>query len=110
MRYVVILAALAAACGSDRKQIERDRQRFECRQRSASYTAVKHISGDEIGVLIDCAEAGPRIKRWKSDKQGTRQEDVRNITPGAFDTAWKEIEGTGWPYLKDCANGSLEKR
>jgi len=32
------------------------------------------------------------------------------VSPAAFDRAWKEIDGTGWAYLKNCANGSLEKR
>jgi hypothetical protein len=28
----------------------------------------------------------------------------------ACEKVWKEIEGTGWQNLKDCTNGSLEKR
>src|SRR5207253_10907400 len=49
-------------------------------------------------------------KRWKTSKLGQRVEDTHNITPGQFDKVWAEIDGTGWPYLKDCANGSGEKR
>jgi hypothetical protein len=98
------------ACGGTRKQVEDEQVRFDCRDRSASYMAVHHISGDEIGYLLDCAEAGPRIKRWKADKMGKRVEDVHPIAPPEFDKAWREIDGTGWPNLKDCANGSLEKR
>jgi hypothetical protein len=109
MNRVVLLAVLAA-CGGTNKQVEREQQQFNCKDRSASYMAVKDISGDERGVLLDCAEAGPRIKRWKTDKSGTRQEDARNITPGQFDAAWKEIAGTGWENLKDCTNGTLDKR
>jgi hypothetical protein len=76
----------------------------------ASYVAMKHIGGDELGVLIDCEAAGPRIKRWRTDRNGERVADERAITPGDFDKAWKEIDGTGWSNLKDCANGSLDKR
>ncbi|HEY5951477.1 MAG TPA: hypothetical protein VIV40_38550 [Kofleriaceae bacterium] len=109
MKRVIILAALAA-CGGRQNQADREARQFECRDRSASYMAVKHIAGEELGVLIDCAESGPRIKRWKTEKGGQRVEDERAITPVDFDKTWREIDGTGWSLLKDCANGSLEKR
>jgi hypothetical protein len=109
MNRVVLLAVLAA-CGGTKKQVEREQQSFNCKDRAASYMAVKDISGEERGVQIDCADAGPRIKRWKTDKNGTRQEDTRAITPGQFDQAWTQIQGTGWENLKDCTNGTLEKR
>ena len=32
------------------------------------------------------------------------------MTPGEFDKVWREVDGTGWPNLRDCTNGSLEKR
>lgn len=108
-RLGVVAAALALACGGSRKPVERESQAFDCRDRVASYLATKHISGDEIGVQIDCAQAGPRIKRWKSDKAGARKEDARALTAGEFDKIWAEIDGTGWPNLRDCANGTLGK-
>src|SRR5215510_7129898 len=108
------LAGLACACsfawgacgGARREQIERETEVFSCRSRRASYIVVHHLAGDEIGVQIDCAEAGPRIKRWRTDKTGTHQEDARSLTPGEFDKVWKEIDGTGWAYLRDCTNGT----
>ena len=109
MRKWVLLAVLAS-CGGTSAQVKREQQAFACKDRMATYTVVHDISGDERGVQLDCAEAGPRVKRWKTDKNGTRQEDSRNITPGQFDTAWKEVAGTGWENLKDCTNGTLEKR
>ncbi len=108
MRWVVLCIGLAA-CGGQKDQIRREQEAFNCHDRYASYQAVKHISGDEIGVQIDCAEAGPRIKRWKQDKGGKRDEDVRPISPAEFDKTWNEIAGTGWENLKDCDNGSLDK-
>lgn len=110
MRSAVAIAALAVACGGrQRDQIAREAQAFDCRKRIASYVATHHLAGDELGVQMDCAEAGPRIKRWKMDKHGTRQEDAHGLTPGQFDRVWKEIEGTGWQYLHDCENGTGEK-
>ena len=100
------LAGSLAACGGSRDQIAREAQSVDCRGRRASYVAARHMAGDEIGVQIDCAEAGPRIKRWRVDKAGTRQDDARGMTPGEFDKVWKEIDGTGWPYLHDCSNGT----
>jgi hypothetical protein len=107
MKRVFLLAAVAA-CSGAQKQANREAHDFSCRDRAASYIATKHIAGDEIGVLIDC-ENGPRLKRWKTDKQGKRVEEDRALTPTDFDRTWREIDGTGWPNLKDCTNGSLEK-
>jgi hypothetical protein len=106
----VVLLAVVVACGGTKAQVKREQQAFNCKDRSASYVVVGDISGDERGVQLDCAEAGPRIKRWKTDKKGTHQEDARNITPGQFDQAWTQVQGTGWENLRDCTNGSLEKR
>jgi hypothetical protein len=102
----IAIGLVASACGGQREQIAREAQRFDCRARRASYIVNHHMAGDEIGVQIDCAEAGPRIKRWRSDKQGNRQEDARSLTPGEFDKVWREIDGTGWPNLHDCNNGT----
>ena len=109
MKSTIFIVALAA-CGGRQSQADREAHAFACRDRTASYMAVKHIAGEELGVQIDCATAGPRIKRWKQIKGSPRVEDERAITPVDFDKVWKEIDGTGWTYLKDCSNGSLDKR
>jgi hypothetical protein len=59
-------------------------------------------------VQLDCAN-GPRIVRWRTMRDGKRDEDERPLSPGDFDKTWREIDATGWPNLRDCANGSLEK-
>ncbi|MDB4957578.1 MAG: hypothetical protein JWO36_5147 [Myxococcales bacterium] len=110
VRAAIALAVLAGCGGGQKAQIAREGAEFACRDRSASYMATKHLSGDEIGVLLDCAQVGPRIKRWKTDKAGTRTEDAHGISPEQFERVWKEIEGTGWQNLKDCTNGTLETR
>lgn len=115
MRHGWFLIALGlggglVACSGAQRRANEEAAQFNCRERMASYMATKHIGGDELGVLIDCEMAGPRVKRWKVDKDGRRVEDERAITPTAFDRAWKEIDGTGWAYLKDCTNGSLDQR
>jgi hypothetical protein len=105
------LVLAATGCGgAQRDQVARETQAFRCRKRIASYVVARHLAGDEIGVQIDCAQAGPRIQRWRSDKLGNRQDDARSMTPGEFDEIWKEIDGTGWPNLRDCANGSGAKQ
>jgi hypothetical protein len=108
MKRVIFLAALAA-CGARQHQADREAQDFNCRDRAASYIATGHIAADEIGVMMDCAEAGPRIQRWKVDKQGNRVADEHPLTPSDFDKVWTEIDGTGWENLHDCTNGTLEK-
>jgi len=107
--FVIVVAASLAACGGRQNQADREAQQFDCRDRAASYIATKHIGGDEIGVMLDCAEAGPRIRRWRTDKNGKRDADEHGLTPGDFDKTWREIDATGWPNLRDCGNGSLEK-
>ena len=108
MNKLLLLVSIAA-CGGPQHGGGTSGAHFECKERSASYMATKHISGDELGVLMDCAEAGPRIKRWKQDRQGKRDEDARPISPTEFDRVWGEIAGTGWENLRDCGNGSLDK-
>lgn len=101
------LLALLVACGGGHKPVaDETASGFQCKARAASYIAAHHMGGSEIGVQMDCAEAGPRIKRWRSDKAGTRQEDARSMTPAEFDKVWNEIDGTGWANLKDCTNGT----
>jgi len=99
------LLVLLAACGGHPQPVATEETRFDCRNRLASYVASHHLGGDELGVQLDCKD-GPRIKRWRTDKKGTRQEDARSLTPGEFDKLWTAIDGTGWANLKDCANGS----
>lgn len=108
-RAAAILVALAACGGAERDRTRREGLAFECRDRSAMYTAQRHIGG-ELGVKIDCAAAGPRIVRWKIEQQGgTRVEDARSLSPGEFDRLWREVSGTGWENLKDCTTGTLGK-
>lgn len=113
MRSLVLLLAVIASaggCGGARHRAQQEAIDFQCRERSASYLASHHMGGDEVGVQMDCAEKGPRIRRWRTDKQGKRVDDERPISPADFDTAWKEIDGTGWPNLKDCGNGTNGKQ
>lgn len=107
VRWLGIGVFALGACGGRQRQALAEQQAFECKDRSVSYVAAHHLGGSELGVQMDCAEAGPRIKRWRIDGQGTRQEDARSMTPGEFDKVWREIDGSGWAYLKDCENGTL---
>ena len=110
MRNLVLVLVVLGCGHAQRDQIASERQSFACRQRIISYIAAHHMGGSEIGVQMDCAEAGPRIKRWRTDKSGQRQEDARSLTPGEFDHVWTEIDGTGWPNLTDCTNGTGGKQ
>ncbi|HEY4244048.1 MAG TPA: hypothetical protein VGM88_29750 [Kofleriaceae bacterium] len=100
--WIIVLAA----CGGAHKATAPAGADFDCRDRMASYTVAHHMEADEIGVELDCKTAGPRIVRWRVDKQGTRQEDAHSLTTVQFENTWKEIDGTGWANMKDCTNGS----
>ena len=108
---VILAFSWHAGCGaSARERAQREAHDFQCHDRYIAYVATHHMGGDEVGVQMDCADKGPHIRRWRMDKQGKKVEDDRAISPVDFDTAWKEIEGTGWPNLKDCGNGSGGKQ
>ena len=104
-----LAAIVLAGCGGAAHTQTREAVDFDCKQRMASYSTAHHMSGDEIGVQIDCAN-GPHIKRWKTDKGGKRLEDGHAISGGEFEELWQQIEGTGWRNMFDCANGSGNKR
>lgn len=103
-----VVGIVLAGCGARQRQADEEMVHFECRDRLVSYVATRHLGGDEVGVQMDCAEAGPRIKRWRMDKSGARVEDARSMTPVEFDNVWRQIDGTGWQYLKNCDNGTNE--
>jgi hypothetical protein len=94
-------------CGPSARDLAmREAVDFQCRDRLASYVATKHLGGDEVGVQMDCGEKGPRIKRWRMDKQGKRIGDEHAMSPSEFDSVWRELDGTGWANLRDCGNGT----
>ena len=100
------LLVLVIACGpSTRDQARIAAEQFDCKDRYVSYMTSHHMSGDEIGVQMDCTQ-GPHIKRWKTSREGKRVEDGHPLTPGEFDDIWRQIEGVGWVFLRDCTNGT----
>jgi hypothetical protein len=103
------LLLLVAACGAHHgRTSSEEAESFSCRDRFISYTAALG-RGAEHGVQMDCKDAGPRIKRWRTAADGKHDEDTRSIEPGAFEKVWTEVAGTGWENLHDCANGTLDK-
>jgi len=106
MRSLLSILVLGlGACGGRQQQATVEQQDFNCRERLVSYVVSHHMGGDEVGVQMDCND-GPRIQRWRIDKQGTRIDDARSLTPGEFDRVWSELSGSGWENLRDCANGT----
>ncbi|MBA3819873.1 MAG: hypothetical protein H0X17_13340 [Deltaproteobacteria bacterium] len=106
---VAVVGFASAGCGARQRQATAEQQDFDCKERLVSYVVSGHMAASELGVQMDCAE-GPRIKRWKVDKQGARVHDDRALTPAEFDRVWREVDGTGWVNLKDCENGSGGKQ
>jgi hypothetical protein len=107
----LILIVLVVACGGPKKSeyAGGDNERFDCKDRLVSYVVSGHMGASELGVQMDCSE-GPRIKRWRVDKKGKRLEDSRNLSASEFESVWRQIDGTGWVNLKDCANGTNGKQ
>jgi hypothetical protein len=101
-RAILLAAAVASCGGSQPRAATADQAPFDCKERAASYVISGHISGDELGVQFDCDKGGPRIVRWKADKQGHRIEDAHALPPGEFEKLWAQVDGTGWRNLQDC--------
>jgi hypothetical protein len=63
------------------------------------------FAGPEVGVVVDCAERGPRIMKWQViGVTGDRKSMERSLSPGEFHELWQRIESTGWRHLGNCAN------
>lgn len=110
MRSLALALVGLAACAGTKKQVAEESVDFRCKDRVASYVASHAMGGDEIGAQLDCKTNGPQLKRWRTAKDGTRNEQTIAISPVEFDQTWKEINGTGWENLKDCTNGTGGKR
>lgn len=102
------LFLFVAACGAHHGNTSSEEADFSCRDRFVSYTAT-FGAGAEHGVQMDCKDAGPRIKRWRTRRDGKHDEDTRSIDPAAFEKVWAQVAGTGWENLHDCANGTMDK-
>lgn len=105
MIFAVLGLAHLAACGGAQRQTATEQADFACKDRHAGYVVDHPMGGAELGVSLDCVE-GPRIKRWRVDTNGTRQEDARSLTPGEFNKLWADLDASGWPNLKDCTSGT----
>lgn len=106
---MVTVLALGTACGGKQHGgggESDDGSLFNCKQRSAEYIVVGSMAGEELGVALDCADAGPRVRRWRVAREGTRDEAAHSLTPREFDDIWTRIQDTGWANLKDCGAAS----
>ena len=98
----IVFVVLVAGCGGKQHGGAEDMAYFQCKDRSAEYIVVGSLAGEELGVALDCKDAGPRVRRWKVDSNGTRDDAAHSLTPGEFDDVWARIQDTGWANLKDC--------
>lgn len=97
------LVALPACGGGQDKQVLTENAEFKCRQRRVAYIATGHFAGREVGVVADCAERGPRIRRWiVIDDAGGKQTGEHSLSVRQFNTLWEKIDSTGWRNLEDC--------
>jgi hypothetical protein len=106
---LAVTAALLGqvGCGGSQKgaAASSDDQEFQCKNRRIAYIVTGSFAGPEVGVVVDCAERGPRIMKWVVlSEQGDRQTMEHSLTSAEFDDLWKRIESTGWRNLGDCDN------
>lgn len=102
MKVALAGVVALAACGNPhRAELERN-ARFDCRDRTVSYIAIGSIVAHERGVMVDCRDAGPRVVRWTTTRDGDRVEHAASLGVGEFDRLWEKVEGAGWRYLENC--------
>lgn len=100
---LLAIAILCAACGGKQHGGgDGDTSLFACKERAAEYIVVGSLAGEELGVALDCKDAGPRVRRWRVARDGTRDDAAKSLTPGEFDDVWSRIQDTGWGNLHDC--------
>jgi hypothetical protein len=103
----IVAAWSAGACGGKQHGGGDDDTRlFDCKERQAEYIVVGSMAGEELGVALDCASAGPRVRRWRVEKDGTREDAAHSLTPGEFNDIWGRIQDTGWANLHDCSGAT----
>ena len=102
MRAALAAAVVAVACTHPHDPDQAANRDFRCNDRAASYVVMGCLAAHEMGVQVDCRDAGPRVVQWKADQDGSRDEQTQSITVGEFERLWEKIDGTGWLYLKDC--------
>jgi hypothetical protein len=102
MRYAISAIILAAACGGQQHGGGEDLSLFNCRGRSAEYIVVGSMAGEELGIALDCKDAGPRVRRWRVGHDGTRDDQAKSVTPQEFDDTWARLQDSGWGNLHDC--------
>ena len=102
----VIFVVCVAACGGSQHGGREDLSLFNCKERSAEYIVVGGMAGDELGVALDCKDAGPRVRRWRVAHDGTRDDASKSLTPAEFDDVWARLQDSGWVNLKDCGGAA----
>jgi hypothetical protein len=100
------VALVAAGCGGSQKAAASDDDRnFQCKDRRIAYIVTGSFAGPEVGVVVDCAERGPRIMKWQVvGVTGDKQTMAHSLTTGEFHELWQRIESTGWRHLSNCNN------
>lgn len=106
MKRFFLVGILAACGGKQHGGGTEDLSMFQCKGRSAEYIVVGGMAGEELGVALDCADAGPRVRRWKVAHDGTRDDAAHSLSPGEFDDVWARINSVGWANLKDCGKSA----
>ena len=102
------LLCLSACGGGQKKTSGGDDKSFACDKRRIAYIATNHFAGPEVGVVVDCAERGPRIKRWVViDKDGGKSTNEHSLTTAEFEDLWEKVDSTGWRNLTDCDNPEM---
>lgn len=109
-RTIIIIMAslgLVAACGGSQSTGPQstDEQEFLCKERRIAYIVTGSFAGPEVGVVVDCAERGPRIMKWQVlSKDGDKKTMQHSLGAGEFNALWERVESTGWRHLGDCDN------
>jgi hypothetical protein len=101
------VALVLAGCGGSQKAsvAAADDREFQCKNRRMAYIVTGSFAGPEVGVVVDCAERGPRIMKWQViGVAGDRKTMERSLSPGEFHELWQRVESTGWRHLGNCDN------
>jgi hypothetical protein len=81
------------------------RVELACNERRAEYVVAGGFAALEVGVVIECTDAGATLARWRrTEPEGEPGRTTKRLAAGEFEELWSKVESTGWRNLEDCDN------
>jgi hypothetical protein len=75
---------------------------FVCKERRAAYQVTGSMLGPTFSVRMFCDGDRPMVEEIRTDERGVEAKRGSAVSADAWETAWRQVQATGWRFLKDC--------